>query len=338
MNKIKLAICMKDQEYQSRFVNCFMNHYMNLYELHVFTQLEQLQKTTPLEYAVIITGDYTTDEMTNFVERGEILLCLSEYGNEGSCAVVENFICMEKYQEVYKIAEKIERLVADKTPNRYENSEKEYEMTGVYSLSEEGFQIPFAALLAKLYGEHQKVLLVDLQNYSGLGEYEEHSLGLEDLLSVVTTGNHSRGRLLECIRHEVNWDYVHPVQNNQCLAEGNGQLYEELIQLLTKELGYQRIILNLGTAFLGQLDLMERCRCIYMLSRKDISWREEAFSRELVRMDREELLQKMEHIEIPQTVIRGLGWRAVAEKWSLGTLTDTLQGRILKEVSNGAVV
>ena len=76
MNKTKLAICMKDLEYQKRFVNCFMNHYKHQYELHVFTNLEQLSSVDSLEYAVIITGEYTTDELAVFVEKGEIILRL----------------------------------------------------------------------------------------------------------------------------------------------------------------------------------------------------------------------------------------------------------------------
>lgn len=340
MNKTKLAICMKDLEYQTRFVNCFMNHYKNLYELHVFTQLEQLKEATPLEYAVIITGEYTIEEMANFVERGEIILNLSEFLTGDNNNERENFICMEKYQEVYKIAEKIERLAADKVSQQYEMVEKEYEMIGVYSLSEEGFQIPFAALLAKLYGEQKKVLLIDLQNYSGLGEYEEKALGLEDLLSVVTTGNYSRSRLLEGIRHEENWDYIYPVQNNQCLAEGDRELYEALIQLLTKELGYQKIIINFGATFLGQLDFMDQCQYIYMLSRrgKAALWREVAFSKELVRMEREGLLQKIKHVELPTVLAEEAGWRPVMEKWSWGTFADTLQGQILKEATYGTAM
>mgnify|MGYP002734847886 CR=1 FL=1 len=70
MNKTKIAICMKDLEYQMRFVNCIMNHYNHQYELHVFTNPEQLLEAKPKEYTVIITGEYNTDEMAEFVEKG----------------------------------------------------------------------------------------------------------------------------------------------------------------------------------------------------------------------------------------------------------------------------
>lgn len=329
---------MKDLEYQARFVNCFMNHYKNMYELHVFTHLDQLKEETPLVYAIIITGEYTLEDMMCFVERGEIILNLTEDFVEKKDALVENFVCTEKYQEVYKIAELVELLVADKIRGQDSSFEKSYEIVGVFSLTQEAYQTPFAALLGKIYGEQQKVFVLDLQTYSGFREEDASSMGLEDLLSAVTTGNHSKSRILECIRHEADWDYVCPVQNNQCLAEGSKELYDALIALLVQELGYQKIIINFGSAFLGQLDMMEQCQRIYWLCGKEPGWREEAFSKELARLERGLLLQKLQKIEIPQISNREMSWRALLEKWNWGYMGEYLRGTLDQEVPRGAAV
>lgn len=343
MNKTKLAICMKDLEYQARFVNCFMNHYKHQYELHVFTDLEQLKIANPLEYVVIITGEYSTDEMMNFVERGEIILSLTEDFGEKKDALGENFIQAEKYQEVYKIAEIIERLVAEKVQIQgIVCSKAEYERVGVFSLTQEMYQLPFAALLGKIYGEEQKVLIMDLQNYSGFREMEDEpaSMGLEDLLSVATTGNYSRGRILECIRHEQNWDYVYPVQNNQCLVEGTKELYETLMDILVQELGYQRIIINFGSTFIGQLEMMEECQDFYLLCGRDTGgrWREETFFRELRRQEKASFIQQLQKIEIPQNSNRESTWNTLAEKWSWTHIGELLRHRMVKEKNYGAAM
>ena len=219
---------MKDLEYQNRFVGCFMNHYNHLYELHVFTSASQMESSNEREYAVIITGEYNTDELAIFVERGAIILNLEE-DFAGEKETEEIVTGIEKYQEVYKIVEQIERLIAERVPgkgNRWQNLK--CEMIGVYSLTQEMYQTPFAALLGMLYGEQRKVLILDLQSSSGLSEMEEGmaSMGLEDLLSVVMTGNYSKSRILECIRHEAEWDYVCAVQNMECLAEGTKEAYD----------------------------------------------------------------------------------------------------------------
>ena len=343
MNKTKLAICMKDLEYQTRFVSCFMNHYNHQYELHVFTSIEEMEESHLTGYAVIITGEYSTEEMAFFVERGEIILNLQEdFGNEND-ETNEKLVQTEKYQEVYKIAEYIERLVADKMPGKGNGQPRTgCEMIGVYSLTQEMYQAPFAALVGKIYGEQQKVLVLDLQSYSGLSDMEVGmtSMGLEDLLSVALTGNYSKSRMLECIRHESNWDYICSTQNSQCLAEGTKELYEALIDMLVQELKYEVIIINFGTMFMGQLDMMELCQRIYLLNGKagEGSWREKIFEDELLRQEKALLKQTMQKVEIPQNSKRESTWRPLVEQWTWGQLGELLRQGRKKENSYGAIM
>jgi len=343
MRKIKLAICMKDQEYQVRFVNCFMNHYKHQYELHVFTGLDQLKKSKPLDYAAIITGEYSIDEMASFVERGEILLNLMEnYSGENSMEDLDNFKSIEKYQEVYKIAEQLERLVADSLNGRcYIEGIDKCHKTGIFSLTQGHFQIPFAVLLARLYGECQKVLLLDLQEYSGMQEREDVStMGLEDLLSVATIGKYSKGRILDCVRQEPYYDYVSPVQNSQCLAEGSQELYETIMEILVSELGYERIIINFGTSFYGQLDMMEACQELYLLRGKETyaNWREDCFIHELKGLEKDSILQNIKKISLPSVSNQESSWRTLVEKWSWGDLRERLEQMMEKESQHGAFV
>ena len=343
MNKTKLAICMKDLEYQTRFVSCFMNHYNHQYELHVFTSAKQMEESNSMEYAVIITGEYSTEEMTIFVERGEIILNLKEdFGNEKE-SLDEKLVQTEKYQEVYKIVELIQRLVADKMPGKGNSHQKSgYEMIGVHSLTQEMYQAPFVALLGKIYGEQQKVLVLDLQCYSGLSDMEEGmaSMGLEDLLSVASTGNYSKSRMLECIRHESNWDYICATQNNQCLAESTQELYNTMIDILVREFGYQVIIINFGTMFFGQLDMMESCQCLYWLGGKagELNWREKMFEYDLKRREKEHLKQVIQRVEIPTNQKREVNWRVLMEQWAWGSLGEGLRQGRKKVYSYGPVM
>ena len=340
MNKTKLAICMKDLEYQSRFVNCFMNHYKHQYELHVYTDLEQLQLAEQMEYAVIITGEYSTEEMANFVERGEVILFLQESDFEGKDILLDKVYKTEKYQEVYKIAEMIQWIVADKdVAQNHRDTKGAYGQIGVFSLSQEAHQLPIAALLASIYGEKQKVLLIDLQSYSGLTEEARvATMGLEDLMSVATTGNYSKARLLECIRHESNWDYIYPVQNNQCLAEGTKELYQTVFDIFVEELGYQTIIINFGGMFLGQQEMMEQCQDFYLLCTNEggDGWRETVFFQEMNRRGKEIFTQRIHKIEIPTNLTKEIGWRALMQKWRWNHIGERLRHLVEKENIHGA--
>lgn len=341
MNKTKIAICMKDLEYQMRFVNCFMNHYNHQYELHVFTNPEQLLEAKPKEYTVIITGEYNTAEMAEFVEKGDILVCMMEGSEKTLPLFEEEIVYIYKYQEVYRIAELLERVLAERvTGYRTDSRECGYNLMGIYSLAQELYQAPFAALLAKVLGERGKVLVIDLQPYSGLCTVEEGmtSMGLEDLLSVVMTGNYSRSRILECICHEAEWDYVCAVQNEECLAEGTQETYDTLLTILAKELGYQTIIFNFGTIFIGQIGLMERCNTVYLLCEKEreSNWREAAFFGRLLRQEKSVLAQKIK--KIPISTGKENTWQALVDKWNWSSLGDLLRQGQEKEIANGAAV
>lgn len=337
MEKIKLAICMKDLEYQNRFVNCFMNHYRQQYELHVFTNLDHLKQSKPLEYAVIITGEYSTEEMASFVERGEILLYLVEED------LGDNQNSTEKYQEVYKIAEKIGILAAGSRKNKsYSSQPGGYQKTGIYSLSQEVYQIPFSALLAKYYSEKQKVLVLDLQSYSGLQDQvgDAVTMGLEDLLSVAVTKNYSKGRVLESIRHEPIFDYVSPVQNSQSLVEGTQELYQTIMDMLAREFGYERFIINFGSAFYGQVELMKACEEFYLLTEKDDSgqWREKCFLQEMKKWGNAYFADAIHKISVPSTTKYEKDWRAVVEKWCWSPFGESMKQALTKEHDNGTVV
>ncbi len=337
MEKIKLAICMKDLEYQNRFVNCFMNHYKHQYEIHIFTNLDQLKKSMPLEYAVIITGEYSTEEMASFVERGEILLALTE-DDSG-----DNPNCTEKYREVYKIEEQIRRLaVSNEKRNSLYKGIVKYQTTGIYSLTREQYQTPFAVLVAKLYSEEKKVLILDLQGYSGLRECDEEvrPMGLEDLLSIAITGKYSKGRILESIHHEAEFDYVSPVHNNLCLLEGTKELFTIIMDTLAKEFGYERFIINFGTLFSGQIEMMQQCEAFYFLSgnETETNWREETFYRELQNLEKEDLLRTLKKISIPDATKQENSWRSLVERWSWGQLGENVRHGMQKEYIDGTNV
>ena len=331
---------MQDLEYQVRFVNCLMNHYRHDYEVHVFTDVEELKVSNLQTYSSVIMDEYTTDEMANFVEGGMKLLCLTEAEDGDEKYASKHIVCTEKYQEVYKITEHLQQLTAGHTaqPRCSANSKR----TVVFSLTKEQFQIPLSALLAELYGENARVLVLDLQPLSGFDmlERNEPHMGLEDILTVATTGNYSRGRLLECIGHASNWDYVYPVRNTECLVEGDATLYLTVLEILEKELGYERIVINFGAIFPGWLDLLAQCDNIYFLRGKEMekNWREYAFRDALERKGRENLCRKVKDIEIPAIPATGDNWQNLLDRWRYASLGEHLRTVIDQEKEYGTIM
>lgn len=57
MQKIRLGICIEDQEYENRFTGCLMNHYKTSLELHIYTGLDQLMAIEQNKYDILLMAD-----------------------------------------------------------------------------------------------------------------------------------------------------------------------------------------------------------------------------------------------------------------------------------------
>ena len=264
MGKVKLAICIGDEIYQERFVKCMMNHYQEQYELHVFSTLSELMGMNCRQFNGFILGECNLAEIGWDEEKQERTIILNE----------ENM-----YQEVYKIVEAIEIMMGNKSLERLKEKERRIKVIGVYSLTIPHMQIPFAATLGDILGEYKKVVLLDCQENSGFEiepESREIQLGMEDVMSIVTSGNYTKGRLLSAIGHKQSWDYIYTVRNSDCLLEATGQVIQDIIKLLVKELEYEIVIINLGNIMNGMDEVVAQCDSCFLIYPKGDTgaWRE----------------------------------------------------------------
>ena len=142
-------------------------------------------------------------------------------------------------------------------------------------------QMPFVQTIGGILGETKKVLLLDLQENSGL-EPREDGLGLEDLLAMVSAGTYSQKRIIESVGHMENWDYVSPVTNSECICESTLELYRGIWKLLAEEMGYEIILCNLGSRFQGFFRLFQVMeKCFFLEKSGYKSKREGSFYKEL---------------------------------------------------------
>lgn len=346
MKKIKLGICIGDEEYQKRFVKCWINHYKSQYELYVFKNLEEILVSEERKYEVILVEDVSVEQIEQLVKSYETIICLME--GEGSYEVSRknaNIRYLEKFQEVYKIESQVKQCAhtCEKSLGDLKSENSKNQIVGIYSLDCESYQIPFAAMAAMEFGEKANTLVISLQAFSGLLVNEEinlensENLGLEDLMAVATIGGYTEARLWGGIGHEQNWDYVYPAKNSECLAEVNREIYEGIINILIKELGYQVIILNFGTVFPGMFELMDRCDEFYFLVPKGngTTWREMEFKKETIRRGKEDFFHRITRIEIPAFFGSNIEWKKLSHQWRWGNVGDRLRKHMWMEGESG---
>lgn len=331
MDKIKLTICIEDEEYEERFVKCVLKHYKESYEIHVFDCISEMIKSIEEMDGIIITGDGEWFHQCSFEGQEKILFVLKEEMNKEKECFQKGIIFTEKYQEVYKIMEQVEKMTANDFISKVPFMDhKKIQWIGVFSLESEILQIPFTALLAEILGEKKPVLVMDMQPYSGFStemEIGEDAFSMEDLMTIASTGVYTKNRLISSIGHEQKWDYVYPIKNVQCLTEADAAQYRQMISIIQKERGYEQIIINFGAVFPGVADLMSSCDAIYFLTgkRDDKNWREQDFFTRMGIFHGDDFFKKLIWMEIPASSIRGKTWRMLVKEWLWDDIGDKLR-------------
>lgn len=318
--KIRLAICLNDDIYQERFVRCVIKHYAQAYELHVFKDLVELQEEGIHRYDGFILEECKLQELGWDEEKIRRTLLLKEE---------------DKYQEVSRIMEELERLLADLGMNLPVEKRIKPKIFGVYSLAVPALQIPFCVVLNEILAEEKKVIFLDLQEHSGFCKKGE--LGLDDMMAMATAENYVRSRMQAAIGHMNEWDYVIPLKNTCYLLEGKKELFQSITEKMVLELGYDAVVINLGEIVINQPGLSNLCDQLFVLSPKGSigEWREKHLIDELERKGEQDVLHRVQRMEIPTVSGTSGEWEKLSEQWKWSNLGNSLRKIVWEEKNLG---
>lgn len=342
MHRIKVAVCMDDREYRNRFVSCLMKHYQNRIELHVFDEAEEILAEKNTSYEVYLLSGEESMISLLLQSRKLPILCLQENQSGRLPEQAEGITCVEKYQSVEKIMEEVFLHLTATKEEEQKNAVRPSDMIAVYSLSDSENQLPFAVTLGAVMAEQRRVLLVDFQESSGFSFLitEPGSMGLDDLLLMAEEGSFRRGRMESCIGHKDGMDYIYPIGCIESLYEVGETGYQRLFSLLSQEMDYDTIILNLGMRFPGFLDVMNLCSTVYLLRRKGGlgQWRESEFRKELAARGYTALEERIESVELPLFLHPAVSLERMTEEWKWNELGDLIRRMSSERTAHGGVV
>lgn len=322
MGKVKLAICIGEEIYQTRLVKCLMNHYKDRYELHIFEEISELEALERKPYHGYVLGEAVAECAGLSEEQKKTALILQE----------EN-----KYQEVYKLVEALEILLGEHDCK--ERGETGNYVMGVYSFTLPHMQMPFSAMISSLCGEQSRVILLDFQANSGwkIENTDAQNLGMEDVLAMSMTQTFHKSRFLSAIGRRPSWDYIFPVKSAKGLEEISAELVKRIISFLLQELEYETVILNMGDGILDIGEFMGICDNVYLLYPKGNSgsWREKSYVDELERRGKDDVFNRVHRIEVPSILSTDGEWESLVEKWKWNSAGDYLRKIVWEANSSG---
>lgn len=334
MGRVRLGLYVGDSEYGNRLTGCLMNHYREQLELHIYTEAESLWEDKEGVDAILLS-----DYEGLIVGKGEGVPVIYLYDWEENVDIQqeEGVYLVEKYQEVNKIVDEILKQIGEEIKNVRQNGglHGRSQVLAVYSLAENEYQLPFAVTLASILSERERVLLVDLQENSGLSQLIDcdSMAGMEELLVMAEGGVYSKSRIISCIGHLDRTDVVYPVRNTECLCEAQNTTYQKLLRILARELDYNTLILNMGSRFVGFFELLGSCQEVYLMkSRGGLGqWREKEFFAELEKHGDAGLRQRLKEIQIPIITTPMVTCERLIEQWKWNEFGDSIR-RMMPEV------
>jgi hypothetical protein len=338
MQKIRLAVLMEDEEHRNRLSAYMMLHERDRFELHIFTDVMQLEENQKQFDAVLCSGCLKELALVAAKRKEPFVYLLDgEQNDEILEEYRERFCFIEKYQSMNQTVDEILKIAGCEIQAVRESGQipEKTKMIAVYSLAENEYQLPFLVTLASVLGEQNRVLILDLQENSGFTHLvnEVPEGGMEDVLAMAESGKYSRNRLFSCIGHLDQADYIYPARNSECLCEAGSGMYVRLLQMLGEEQEYSMILLNFGSRFRGFFEILNRCQIIYLMTKKGglCQWREFEFTEEAAKRGYTGLPGKMVKVEIPIMAVPTSCERLV-EQWKWNELGDMIRRMLLQSV------
>lgn len=335
MKKTRLGIIAEDKAYGARFVRYVMNHYSTEIDLYEYTEVSMLPEEAELDALLYCGGHKAVNDIS--VRPVFVLADLEadDWQQE------EEIYIVDKYQEVNKIIEDVLGRISEEVRQVRDAGEivAETQIFGVYSLSENDYQLPFTAMLGNIVSENKKTIVIDVQENSGLKKTlnMRKQKGLEELIVMIENERFSRNLFSECIVHEGRLDYIYPVANTESLCEISSASYIKMIQFISQEMGYECLVINFGSRFQGFYEVLNICSQIFLIQKQGGlgQWREYEFIEDINERGYKRMLEKVVKIEPPIVTMPVDSCNKIVEQWKWTEFGDMIRGLSVGAVQLG---
>ena len=269
MIQLKIAFLDEEEAYLERLKGYLICKKEIFFRICTFTCAESfLEYREREEFDAVVMTAVFWEKVKDFIGSAKkVLLC-----EEAKEAPERDCFHVKKYQSAEKLLCQISAMLWQE-----EAEEKRYfpgnstELIGIYSPVHHENQMIFAMTMAQILGETQKVLYINLMEHSGFYALTKSEPGedIGDLLYGMMQEGHDFTAGLHRIRQSCrNFDYIPPAVNPEHLAEISKPLYEKLLIALKNCSGYDVVLVDFGSVFLGFAEMMPVFASIYCIGKE----------------------------------------------------------------------
>lgn len=302
MKKMNFAICDVEENYACSLME-YMTEQKNVpFEILAFSSLESLKeflKENTLD-TLLISAQMMCQDIKNLEIRRIMILSEGELKEE-----ISEYPAVYKYQpSEHLVAEVMNYYACQAIPKTWFLLKQNAQVIGVYSPVKRCGKTCFALTLGQILAETQRVLYINLEEYSGFSHLLEKEFS-SDISDVMYFIRQNEGNILFKLNAVVQklgkMDYIPPAFSAGDLGEVRPSEWLQLLEELLSAGGYETVILDLGDSVEDLFSLLSHCKAIYMpvLNDRISEAKLNQYVRQIREMNYEEVLDKTRQIELP---------------------------------------
>ena len=262
-----------EEAYALRLTEYMLERIRLPYTLHLFTEVEELQKFAQQEKIEILLIAESALRMLQeeYVRQQVTQIFVLQ---EDDAVKRQDMHCINKFQNPDKIVEALSESITDLSDWNFEEAATDtaVKLIGIYSPVKRCLQTTFALTMGQILAQEHKALYINFENYSGFGQMlrREFSMDMMDLMYYFRCAKDKLPLRLSSITQNINGlDYIPPMQSFAGVREANGKQWLELCEYLAGIGQYEYIILDLDDGMEGLFDLLRQCYKIYTITKED---------------------------------------------------------------------
>lgn len=260
-------------------------------------QLEQYSRDHPIE--LLLVGEGARDKVSEVKTKAIVMLCEGELIDNK-----EEIPAVYKYQSGDCIMREVMASYCScpVEPGLALLGTKALVM-GVYSPINRCLKTSLALTMGQVLSKNLSVLYLSLEEYSGLSRFlcQDCQTDLSDTLYLYRQGNFNWIKLKSMIYSWGSLDYIPPVRYGEDLAQMEPEDMADFIGRIAREGGYDRLVVDMGSAGRGAAALLDICDAIYMPVREDSvsAAKLEEFEEYLAMVDDGHVREKIQKLRLP---------------------------------------
>lgn len=295
MKKNILAVCDLEEQYARQLMD-YLNLKENVpFEVHAFSDLEELKKFLDDEKIdILLISENAMEKELEEYEIDEIFI-LSEGAD---ISQIKGYKSIYKYQTTENILREVMFYYAE---NKSAVNPKiipvhDMDMIAVYSPVKRSLKTSFCITMGQILAEKKKTLYINLEDYAGFNTLfrTTYMTDMSDLMYYISREKPNFiWKLASMVQTMGKLDYIPPALSPIDIRNIRGDQWLKFFREL-KKCNYEAVVLDMGEAVDGVFDILRMCKMIYTPTRDDgISYAKiEQYEALLKIMDYEDVIEK----------------------------------------------